>query len=180
MVTCYNTPNQYHLAAALGILSSPDSAWSSVENGGEDEFADQIVDKCQQDPVAVYMVQGDPRKSKLEADPEIALRQGWALLKAVFGEAVAVPLICKVGALAAISGLRTLGVVNDADETKRAAISIASTIVSNLVEVVAEYNNMEGAEVLPHVLIDIPLNEQDRKMVQSISRMIDYSKMSLN
>jgi len=180
MVTCFNTPNQYHLAAALNILTSPDSAWSSVENGGEDEFADQIVNKCQQDPVAVFMVQGNPRKSKLEADPEIALRQGWALVKAVFGEAVAVPLTCKVGALVAISGLRTLGAVHDADDTNRPLISIATTIVINLVEVVAEYNNIEGAEVLPHVLTDIPLNEPDRRMVQSVSRSIDYSKVSLN
>lgn len=180
MVTCYTTPNQYHIAAALEILASPDSDWNDVGSGGKDDFADQIVEKFATDPIAVTLVTGDMRKMVIDPATLRNLRRGWGLLKAVLGEAVAVPLVCKAGALAVIGAYRTLSVLEAADDTEKQMISVASTMTAYIAEVLAEYNNAEGRAVLGHLLTDIPLTSTDRSAAERACEQIDYSSQLFN
>lgn len=159
----------YHFDAAIAILE---------DNGVEpsvDTFADQIIERFHRDDNVKMLLTRNMRISDVDEEAVVAMRKGWAFLKAIFGEAVAVPLVCHAGIMAVVGAQRTLFGIGGEPEYVRDKISIPATIVANICDAVAEYNCVEGERVITHLLNDIPLTTTDRDLVVSTVKFIDYT-----
>lgn len=140
-----------------------------------DEIEHQLIELVRKDRWALTLLAQDLECNEMDSELEQTLRDGWAFLKAVFGEPVAIPLVVKAGALAVIGAQRSYVGLTNMELRGNEDVSVPVTVATNICNVLAEYNCLDGARILPQLLEDIPLTTGDRRLVERAVGAIDHT-----